>query len=372
MKILKQWFTNKKIVILIVLLIIGGCSMWFVNHNQMFYHDTIAKVTKVEADKPQKQVDTFKNKDQVTQQKLTLHILNGNKNGQDITIKNEYSDSQAADQKYKVNDQIFVKLHHYDGKLGGTIQGFKRDYVLVFLAWIVVCLLMMSMAFKGSMALLSVILNAVLFIFAVKLDLHWQGNHVMAIFGTLAVVFSVLTLLLVLGPSKRMLATLGATILGTSISILISLAVFALTHEKGIYYESMEYVTQVPRPLFLAETLLGSLGAVMDESTDIVATLFELKSIDPNISRGQLFLSGRKVGQSIMGPLVNVLFLIFMTDTFISTLLYIKNGNSWGYTFAMNMSLGTVQSLISGIGIVLAIPVASGLAALLLGRRQSV
>ena len=35
----------------------------------------------------------------------------------------------------------------------------------------------------------------------------------------------------------------------------------------------------------------------------------------------------------------------------------------------MNMCLGTVQSLISGIGIVLAIPIASALAALLLGKK---
>ena len=371
MNSIKRWWTKKKIITFLILVLIGIVSMLFVTHNQMLYHDTIAKVTTVQTDKPQKQVDTFQNVDHLTDQKLHLVLMNGDKKGQTLTITNQYSDSQATDQKYKVGDQIFVKLHTYDGKLGGTIKGFKRDSVLVFLAWLVVCLLVMSMAFKGAMALFSVLLNATLFLFAVKLDLKWQGNHVMLIFGVLADIFSELTLLLLLGASNRMLATLWARALGTSISMLISLAIFALTQEKGMFYESMEYVTQVPRPLFLAETLLGSLGAVMDESTDIVATLFELKSIDPKVSRGQLFLSGRKVGQSIMGPLVNVLFLIFMTDTFISALLYIKNGNSWGYTFAMNMSLGTVQSLISGIGIVLAIPVASGLAALLLGRRRA-
>ena len=105
-------------------------------------------------------------------------------------------------------------------------------------------------------------------------------------------------------------------------------------------------------------------------SSDIVATLFELKRIDPTVTRLQLFMSGRSVGKSIMGPLVNVLFLIFMADTFTNSLLYLKNGNSWGYTFSMNMSLGMVQSLVSGIGIVLAVPVVSILGALLLGRRN--
>ena len=64
-----------------------------------------------------------------------------------------------------------------------------------------------------------------------------------------------------------------------------------------------------------------------------------------------------------MGPLINVLFLIFIMDTFLNAFLLLKNGNNWGYTFSMAMSLGMVQSLISGIGIVLAIPVVSTLVA---------
>ncbi|MDM8334330.1 YibE/F family protein, partial [Limosilactobacillus panis] len=196
-----------------------------------------------------------------------------------------------------------------------------------------------------------------------------NGEHVMLIFGSLAVIFTLVSLLLILGPTKKMLATFGATVIGTFTALGLSLLVFSMTHQRGIYYESMQYVTQVPRPLFVAETLLGSLGAVMDESSDIIATLFELKQLNPAVARRQLFLAGRNVGKTIMGPLINVLFLIFMAETFTSSLLYIKNGNSWGYTFAMNMSLGTVQSLVSGIGIVLAVPLVSLFGALLLGRR---
>ena len=168
-------------------------------------------------------------------------------------------------------------------------------------------------------------------------ELKSEGHGL--VFGTLALIFTIVSLILILGLTKRMLATLGATVCGTLIAMLISLLVFQLTQERGIYYESMQYVTQVPRPLFLAETLLGSLGAVMDESSDIVATIFELRQLDPTVTKGQLFMAGRSVGKSIMGPLVNVLFLIFMVDTFTSSLLYLKNGNSWGYTFSMTTKL---------------------------------
>lgn len=364
--------TNKKQTMWLVLglILLGIVSMLFVTHNQSLYKQPLVQVIQVANGAKQKQTDSFENVDHLTTQKLVVRVLNGKYKQRRLTLTNQFSDSGGLDQEYKRGDQIFVNLHQNSHRqLSGTISGYKRDGVLVFLVWLVVALLILIMRKKGSLAFLSVLLNGVVFFIAIQIDLSLQGEHIMLIFSVLSFVFAVMTLLLVLGPNKQMLATLGATVIGTSIAMLISLAVFSLTHERGMYYESMQYVTQVPRPLFLAETLLGSLGAVMDESTDIVATLFELKSLDATITAKKLFLSGRKVGQTIMGPLVNVLFMIFMADTFTSSLLYIKNGNSWGYTFAMNMSLGTVQSLISGIGIVLAIPVASALAGLLLGKR---
>lgn len=352
------------------LILLGIVSMLFVTHNQSLYKQPLVQVIQVTNGAKQKQTDSFENVDHLTTQKLVVRVLNGKYKQRRLTLTNQFSDSGGLDQEYKRGDQIFVNLHQNSHRqLSGTISGYKRDGVLVFLVWLVVALLILIMRKKGSLAFLSVLLNGVVFFIAIQIDLSLQGEHIMLIFSVLSFVFAVMTLLLVLGPNKQMLATLGATVIGTSIAMLISLSVFSLTHERGMYYESMQYVTQVTRPLFLAETLLGSLGAVMDESTDIVATLFELKSLDATITAKKLFLSGRKVGQTIMGPLVNVLFMIFMADTFTSSLLYIKNGNSWGYTFAMNMSLGTVQSLISGIGIVLAIPVASALAGLLLGKR---
>lgn len=356
---------------LLVLVAIGLGAMLFTFHNESFYQRPLARVEQVRNEKAVKQTDEFKNVDWQTKQHLKIKMLNGKYRGQVLTVTNTYSYSGAMDQKYRVGNEIFLtRVHKKNGSLHATIAGYKRDTVIVFLTWLVILLLLLMMKKQGSLALLSVVINSILFILAIELDLKMQAAHVLLIFGTLALIFTIVSLILILGLTKRMLATLGATIFGTLVAMLISLLVFQLTQERGIYYESMQYVTQVPRPLFLAETLLGSLGAVMDESSDIVATIFELKQLDPAATKGQLFMAGRSVGKSIMGPLVNVLFLIFMADTFTSSLLYLKNGNSWGYTFSMNMCLGTVQSLISGIGIVLAIPIASGLAAILLGKKE--
>ena len=95
----------------------------------------------------------------------------------------------------------------------------------------------------------------------------------------------------------------------------------------------------------------------MDLSADITSSLFAVNREEPTLTFWQLFEDARKIGRSIMGPLINVLFLIFVAGTFPMMVLFLKNGNSWGYSYSMIMSLGIVQSLISGIGIALTVPI---------------
>lgn len=347
----------------LVTLLLGGLIVWGTQHDAALYHDPIMQVTQVTTGQPSKETDDFHNTD--TQTKQTLHgkILNGRYRGQHLTVTNTYSLSGAMDQRYRVGSQLFVVVHDHQGAhLTATAKDLKRDTPLLFMIWLVVGLLLLIMQFSGFMAFLSVAANGVLFLMAILLNGSTQGAQVLWIFGSLAVVFAALTLWLVLGANRQMLITLATTLGGTAIAIVVALLVFHFTHERGMFYESMQYVTQLPRPLFLAETLLGSLGAVMDESTDIISSLFALKRERPELSANQVFKSGRQIGSTIMGPLINVLFFIFVADTFPMAMLYLKNGNSWGYTFSMNMSMGVVQSLISGIGIVLAVPLASFLA----------
>lgn len=367
-----KW-TRSKWWLIISIVLVGIGTMLFTMHNQRFYRQPIGQIVRVKNGQPHRTTDQFKNIDHQTSQRLTVKIMNGRYQGQLAQVSNTYSDSQPMDQRFYPGNQIFLSQlrAHKQGKLTANVSGYKRDTIIVFLLWLVIILLLVLMGTSGALALISVVINGILFILAIMVDLNNQGAHVLATFGSLALAFAAISLLLVLGPNRKMLATLLATIVGTVLSLMVGLFILELTHHRGVYYESMQYVTQVPRPLFIAEILLGSLGAVMDESSDIMATLFELKQLNPQINRWQLFMSGRNVGKSIMGPLVNVLFLIFMADTFTSSLLFLKNGNSWGYTFDMNMSLGMVQSLISGIGIVIVVPVVSALGALLLGRRKA-
>lgn len=354
-----------------LIVILGALLVFGVAHDDQLYQTPILKIQSVKQISSDKQSDQFNNEDRQVEQELDGVITNGNDKGKKLKIENTYLKSQATTLGYHRGQKVFLTVHHNRNHISATISNLKRDTALAFTVWLTVSLLLILMRFSGLMALVSVIVNGVLFWLAVSWNTNTQGGIVLAIFGGLAIVFAALTLLIVIGFNRQMLMTLLATIGGTAIAIIVALAVFALTHERGVYYESMQYVTQLPRPLFLAETILGSLGAVMDESTDIIASLMALKTEKPDISAKQIFKSGRQIGGEIMGPLVNVLFFIFVAETLPLALLFLKNANSWGYTFNMTMSLGVVQSLISGIGIVLTIPLACGITSLMIGGHKS-
>lgn len=358
--------------LMIALTLVGLIGVAFTFVDDFAYSRPIAKITSTENTRVENVTDEWQNHDKTYHQAIKATITNGQYKGQHVTLSNTYTKTMALDQPYKKGQKVFLSIKKTSGKTvkQASIYGFKRDTYLAFTLWLALSLLILTTQFQGLLAIFSVLLNCVLFFLAIQIDLALHASHVLLIFGTLAVIFAVLTLFLILGPTTKYLAAVITTIIGMLVTIILSMVVLNLTHAKGVYLESMSYVTQLPTPLFLAECMLGSLGAIMDEATDIISTLFELKAEKPDLTQWQIFQSGLSVGKNIMGPLINVLLLIFMADTFTMSILFIRNFNHFGYTFNMNMSLGVTQTLISGIGIVLAIPIASLLCGFWLRRRQ--
>lgn len=357
----------------VALILLSGVILYFfVSNDEFLYQQPIGKVVAVKEEKPTKTTDVYNNSDETTRQHLTFEILNGKYKGKTVKISNTYSRSGGLDQKFRTGQKVFLNVYKKGDTLEATISDYKRDVYLVMFSWLVVVLLYLTMQFQGLRSLLSVLLNFVIFLFVVQLDVKLNLNNFFWIFAGAAIVFTALSLVLVIGFNWQCLVTFTSIFLGTTIALVIGCLALYATNSKGVHYEALDYATQSPQQLFLAATVIGLLGAVMDAATDIVSTLFEMKRSQPTIAKKQLFKSGQAVGRSIMGPLVNVLLLIFFAETFAMSVLYFRTGNSIPYTFEWTMALGVVQALISGIGIVLTIPIASFLSAQVLGGKRHV
>ncbi|MBA1393210.1 YibE/F family protein, partial [Lactobacillus sp. XV13L] len=162
----------------------------------------------------------------------------------------------------------------------------------------------------------------------------------------------------------------GATWLSTFFAVIVSTIILQLSNNQGIHYETLNYGIQPFQWIFLAETLLGVLGACMDETTDITASVYQLLQEQPQITKHQLFTSGMHVGREIIGPLINILFYLFLAELIPIIVLYLRNGNTLQFSLSRTLTLGYTQTVISAIGIVLAVPLTAFLAASLLRSKN--
>ena len=304
----------------------------------------------------EKNEDVYKNQDQTRQQILHLKVLSGKHKGEKYATKNVYYPSQLTTQQYRAGQRIFVNIKKGDP----AIVNPKRDWVLVMVVTITVALMIAVSGMHSIALVISMAISWALFYLVIIWDVHLNGTHIILLFGLADIVLSFFSLLIVQGFNKKMLATWLATILGIFVSFALCYVIMHVTGESEMKYETGDYATQDPRGLFLAQTLIGILGAVMDEATDIISSLYELIQTKKDITIRQLVHSGRTMGQEIMGPLINVLVLIFIAGALPETILYLRDNNTLASTFGFTLSLGATQSVISAIGIVLTVIFATG------------
>lgn len=363
--------SKKEWILYIGLALLFAVSIIFVNHNEGFYKQTIAKVIKAELTGQKESVDQYRNKEVITDQKLTLQIINGKYKGRQLKLDNEYSVSGAYDDKYRTGDRVFLKLNDPVGQtLTGTITGLKRDRYMVLMAWIFTVFIVLVGKKKGFFSVVSLALNILLFSFA--LDLYLKGVNLLFICSLIAVVFTVFSLLLVSGNNEKTYAAIISTVIGTFLSLLISFFVLWITKEKGMRYEEMQYLTHPPYEIFMAEILVGSLGAIMDISITMSSSVYELYHNNADIPTKELLASGTQIGKDIMGTMINVLFFAYVSGAIPMILIYLKNGLAVFYTFSMNLSLELVRALTGSIGIVITIPIALYTSVFFIDRRRAV
>ncbi|MDN6900297.1 YibE/F family protein [Oenococcus sicerae] len=351
---------------LIIAAVVIGLTL-LTHFDAVFYKTPIAEITSIKQVSSQKTKDYFGNQDKTVTQKLSLKFLNTKRQGQNMTISNQYVDSQVLSQKYRVGQEIL--LSH---KKWWSIIGQKRDTILVFTLALMLGLVVYFANRLSLQIIISLVLNFLFFILAILFDINFETVSPIIVFAALTIIFTFITLFMVLGKSRQFVIVFAATVLSTAAGVGIGAIAINLNGANGIHFEYMDFITQFPIPLFYSELLIGVLGASMDEASDISAMLLGMQRERAERTFKDYFMSGMTVGRDIVGSLTNVLFMVFIADTLPMVFLYLRNGNTWSYTIEMTMLLGLLSTIISAIAIVLTVPITSWLAATILTRKKQV
>ncbi|MBM4761672.1 YibE/F family protein [Bacillus sp. B15-48] len=362
----KQWFW------IIVTSICFAASMLFVYNNAFLYERSIAKVIEANIEELTEGTDMYGNYDQRFTQHLIAQIKNGEERGQLIHLINEYSASGGFDQGYRVGNELFVSIDEKtEMDLTGAILDVKRDKYIMLVAWLFIITLLLVGKKQGLFSIISLVINAVLLSFALDLYLNTTNISLLLICSISAIIFTIISLLLVNGLNEKTYAAIVATLLGTFLSLLIAYVVMWVTSGSGLRYEDMQFITRHYQTVFMAGVFIGSLGAVMDVAITMSSSIFSLYEQNHKISVKALKLSGMDIGKDIMGTMTNILFFAYISGSIPMLILYFKNASPFWFTLSMNLSLELARALAGGIGIVLTIPIGLYTAIFFVNRKRS-
>ena len=120
--------------------------------------------------------------------------------------------------------------------------------------------------------------------------------------------------------------------------------------------------------LLVSGILIASLGAVMDVAMSIASSCNELRELNPNLTRAELFRSGMNIGRDAMGTMANTLILAFAGASLNMLILF----RVYDYPLIQiantdAMAVEVIRGVAGSIGIVLTVPLVALLSSRFMG-----
>ena len=256
---------------------------------------------------------------------------------------------------------------------GYTLTDFERRSPMLLLALLFAGLVVAFGRLRGALSLVGLGLSlAVILLFVVPAILDGKEPLLVAIVGSSAVMLTTIALAHGVGPKSL------AAMLGTAASLLLTalLAVIFtdLTHLTGLSSEEATLLqlndAQVSlEGLLLAGMIIGALGVLDDVTISQASTVLALRRAGPDQGFRELFAGALGVGRDHVTATVNTLVLAYVGASL--PLLLVFSSGELGFVEAVNLELiakEVVAMLVGSIGLIAAVPLTTGLAALLAAR----
>ncbi|MFU8870894.1 YibE/F family protein [Micromonospora sp. SL4-19] len=202
-----------------------------------------------------------------------------------------------------------------------------------------------------------------------------QPPLLVAIVGSALIMFVVLYLThgISAQTSVAVLGTLGSLVLTGVLGALAT----AATHLTGFGSEDATTLSMFQQDvdlhgLLLAGIIIGSLGVLDDVTVTQAATVTELAHANPGLSRRQLYRAATRVGRAHIASTVNTIVLAYAGASLPLLLLLIADSRPMSEILTSEfMAQEIVRSAVGTIGLIAAVPLTTGLAALVTtaGRR---
>jgi uncharacterized membrane protein len=251
---------------------------------------------------------------------------------------------------------------------------FERGRPLLLLAIVFAALVVALGRWQGIRSLVGLaVALAVVVLFVLPALLDGRPPLATALVGGLAVMLATMALTHGIGLKS------GAAMLGTAAALLLTalLALVAVELASITGFSSEEAILLLAQPdarisvtgLVVAGIVIAALGVLDDVTISQASTVLALRRANPGVGAHRLFRAAMAVGRDHLGATVNTLVLAYVGASLPVLLVFASQGTS--FSDAINREVVAqeiVAMLVGSIGLVAAVPLTTGLAALLATR----
>lgn len=304
-------------------------------------------------------------------QRLTVEMLEGPAKGKRFAAENEIRAQLDIDKKFAVGDVAVVTWPEAvaEGAILRARDHFRLGWATVLFAGFALLLVLFGGA-TGAKALLSFLFSC-LAVWKLLVPLCLNGwNPALVCLVTVSVLTAVI-LYLVAGATRKGFAAFAGAMLGIAASLVLAEVFAPLMHVDGATVPfaaallNSGYEDLSLSGLFVGAIILASSGAVMDLAMDIASSVDEVARHCPDLPRRALFLSGLRVGRSVVGTMTTTLLLAYSGGYLTLLMVFAAQGTPpLVFLNSTLVSAELVKTLVGSFGLVLVAPFTAAVAAL--------
>lgn len=307
-------------------------------------------------------------------QNVSVQVLDGPEKGKMLAIQHGEVTTLRPEQKVTVGEiVVVVKLSSPELTMYQIVDKYRLD-VLIYITIAFFILIIALNRWKGLGSFLGLGVSlAVIMLFIVPQILAGQDAFWTIIIG--AIIIMVTSMYLAHGFIKTTHIAMLATVIALLTVGLLAVLFVEIAKITGLGNDDA-YALQFNRAsdinfkgLLLGGIIIGALGVLDDVTTGLAAAMNELVKANPKFTYGELVKSGIRIGSEHIASLVNTLVLAYASvglPIFLFIILNPTNQPLWVMINSEMVSEEIVRTLAGSIGIVLAVPITTIIAAWLL------
>ncbi|MFN8558738.1 MAG: YibE/F family protein [Dehalococcoidia bacterium] len=294
--------------------------------------------------------------------------------GQVVVVEHSRTSLDAGIGRTSPGDQVLIGRTVAEDGVRYYVADYVRDTPLIALSAAFVALVLLVGRRQGLWSLAGMAASLVVIVRFIVPGIVAGFNPVaISCIGAIAIMLP--TLYLAHGINRKStvaLAGVGASLACTAILASLSIAIARLSgaaSEAATVVRSMSEGRITAEGLLLAGIIIGALGILDDVTVGQASTVFELRRANARLSRLELYRRGMNVGRDHIASTVNTLLLAYAGASLPLLILLANQTDSLGVLLSREfMATEVIRTLVGSIGIVLAVPVTTALAALVAGR----